>query len=77
MHCCCYLVFSFELDPGAELGEEDEVEDDGRGEERVLAGVVQHDGVLPSHEDLRGVLVHGPLAVPNVWNILQQLTITQ
>ncbi|KAF7050256.1 hypothetical protein CFC21_058645, partial [Triticum aestivum] len=45
---------------------------DGCSEERVLAGVVQHDGALAPHEDLRGVLVHGPLAVSNVWHVLQK-----
>src|SRR3989338_6850061 len=42
-----------------ELGQEDEVEDDGGGQERVLARVVHGDGIVAVHEDLRRVLVHG------------------
>lgn len=67
-----YLSLSFQLDPGAELSQEHQIKYDWCSEERVLAGVVQHDGVLAAHEDLRGVLIHGSLAVPDVGHILQQ-----
>ena len=60
-----------ELDARAKLGEEDQVENDRSGQERVLASVVKHNGAFPTHEYLRGVLIHGSLAVPNIWHILQ------
>jgi hypothetical protein len=66
----CYLSLGFELNPSAELGQQHQVKDDGRGKERVLAGVVQHNGVLAAHEYLRGVFVHGPLAVADVGDVL-------
>jgi len=58
----------FWAQPGAV---EHQVKDDGRGEEWIFTAVVQHDVVLAAHEDLRGVLIHGSLAVPNVRHILQ------
>uniref|UniRef100_A0A7C9CT11 Uncharacterized protein n=1 Tax=Opuntia streptacantha TaxID=393608 RepID=A0A7C9CT11_OPUST len=64
------LVFSLELDAGAELSEKNQVEDDGGSQERVLTGVVHHDSVLSSHEYLRSVLIHGSLAITHIWHIL-------
>lgn len=66
-----YLAFGLELDPSAELGQEDQIEDDRGCQEGVLARVVEDDGVLASHEYLRCVLIHCPLAVPDIWHILQ------
>ena len=54
----------------AELAEDDQVQDQRRGQQRVFARVVHGDRVLPTHEDLAGVLVHGTLAVPNVRDVL-------
>jgi hypothetical protein len=31
----CYLCFSFDLNPSADLSQEHQVKDDGRGKERV------------------------------------------
>ena len=58
------------LDAGDELGEDDEVEDDGRGKERVLARVVDGERVAAAHEDLRRVLVHRTLRVAHVRHVL-------
>lgn len=64
------LSFSFELDASAELGKEDQIKNYGSSKQRVLAGVVQHNGAFPTHEYLRGVLIHSSLAIPNIWHIL-------
>lgn len=58
------------LNPLAQLGHDDEVEDEGARQQRVLAGVVHGDGVLAPHEDLRCVLVQGALGVANVGHVL-------
>ena len=63
-------VANLEGDPLEELGEDGEVEDDGCGEERVLAGVVDDEGVVAAHGDLGGVLVHRALAVAHVRHVL-------
>lgn len=63
------LAVLFEFDAGDELRQDDEVQDDGRGQQGVLTGVVQHDGVLSAQEDLTGVLVQGALAVTHVRDI--------
>ena len=63
-------VANLEGDPLEELGEDGEVEDDGCGEERVLAGVVDDEGVVAAHGDLGGVLVHRALAVGHVGHVL-------
>ena len=52
------------------FSQDDQVQDDGSGQQRVLACVVQYYSVVPSHEDLRGVLIHSSLAVPNIGHIL-------
>ncbi len=59
-----------ERDSLAHLGDDDEVKYDGRGEQRVFARVVQHDGRAPAQHDLRRVLVHGALAVAHVRHVL-------
>ena len=64
--CLDYL----ESDPLEELCQDGEVEDDGGGEEGVLAGVVDDEGVVAAHGDLGGVLVHCPLAVAHVRDVL-------
>ena len=58
------------LDAGHELGDDDEVEHDWRSEQRILACVVQCDGVAASHVDLAGVLVHGSLRVAHIGDVL-------
>ena len=64
--CLDYL----ESDPLEELCQDGEVEDDWRGEEGVLAGVVDDEGVVAAHSDLGGVLVHRPLAVAHGRDVL-------
>lgn len=59
-----------EGDAREELCEQDEVEDERHGEERVLARVVQHEGVLAAHEDLGRVLVERALRVADVRDVL-------
>mmetsp|Transcript_4553 Transcript_4553/g.11473 ORF Transcript_4553/g.11473 Transcript_4553/m.11473 type:complete len:494 (+) Transcript_4553:426-1907(+) len=54
----------------AQLAEDDQIVDEGRGQQRVLARVVHDDGVLPPHEDFGGVLVHGALGVCDVGHVL-------
>ncbi|EPY31188.1 myo-inositol-1-phosphate synthase [Strigomonas culicis] len=53
-----------------QLRQDDEVDDEGGREQRVLAGVVQHDGLLAAHEDGEGVLVQSALAVADVRQVL-------
>lgn len=55
------VSFFFETDARAELGEEDQVEDYGRCEQGVFAGVVDRDGILAAHHYFRDVFVHGAL----------------
>ena len=58
------------LDTRDELGEQDEVEYERRGEQRVLARVVQRNGVASAHEYLVLVLVERSLAVANRRHVL-------
>lgn len=53
-----------------QLSEQSQVEDEGRGQKRVLASVVHDDGVLAAQEDLANVFVHSSLAVTDVRNVL-------
>ena len=64
------LAILAELDAANELSEEDEVEDDGGGQQGVLARVVDGQRVAAAHEDLRDILVHGPLGVGDGWHVL-------
>jgi len=50
-------------DPAAQLGDQRQVQDKGRRQQRVLAGVVHHDRVVPAQHDLGRVLVHRAFAV--------------
>lgn len=63
------LSVLFELNARDELCQDDQVQDDGRSQQRVLTGVVQHNGVLAAQEDLAGVLVQCTLAVTHVGHI--------
>jgi len=65
VHALCLVC-----DTGHELSEDDKVEHERGSKERVLAGVVDGDGVAATHEDLRSVLVHGTLRVTDIRNIL-------
>jgi hypothetical protein len=67
-----YLSFSFELNSCAELSQEHQVKDDGCREERILTGIVQHDGILSTHKDLRGIFIHSPLTVSHIGDVLKK-----
>mmetsp|Transcript_48962 Transcript_48962/g.123168 ORF Transcript_48962/g.123168 Transcript_48962/m.123168 type:complete len:512 (+) Transcript_48962:227-1762(+) len=64
------FFFGLVLNATEELGEDDQIEHDRSGQQRVLTDVVGGDGVLATHEDLGGVLVHGTLAVTDVREVL-------
>lgn len=70
------LSFCFELNTSAKLSKEDQVQNDWSRQQGILARVVHHYGVLPTHEYLRCVLVHGPLAIRNIRHILKHHTPT-
>lgn len=55
---------------GHELGDEDEIDDQRRGEEGVLADVEEGDGLVAAHEDLGVVLVEGALVVADGGHVL-------
>lgn len=59
-----------EGDTLAELSQDCQVENDGRGEERVLASVVHHDGVASTEHELADVLVQGAFRVAHIGNVL-------
>jgi hypothetical protein len=59
-----------ERDARQQLGQQDEIDDERSGQQRVLAGVVHDDGVVAAHKDLARVLVHGALAVADVRHVL-------
>jgi len=71
-----YKPFEFFLSVHAELyslakfSEDDEVEDERAGKQRVLTRVVDHNGIATSHQNLAGVLVHCTLAVAHVRHVL-------
>jgi len=63
-------VLGLVLNAGHQLGEDDKIQDQRRGKERVLAGVVHRDGVAAAHEDLRDVLVQSALRILDGWDVL-------
>ena len=65
---CSYFTFLDEYS-FSQLCHNDQVEDDWSSEKRVFTSVVQYHSVGTTHEDLRGVLVHGTLAITNIRNI--------
>jgi len=58
------------LEAGHHLGDEDKVDDEGRGEQGVLADVEDADGLVAAHEDLGVVLVEGALVVTDSGHVL-------
>lgn len=58
------------LDARHHLGQDDQVDDEGRGEQRVLAHVEDGDGLVAAHEDLGVVLVEGALVVADGGHVL-------
>ena len=57
------LAGSFKRNALAKFGDDYEVQDNGAGQKRVLARVVNHQGVVAAHHDFRRVLIHGTFAV--------------
>lgn len=62
--------FLLECDPLEEFGQDHEIEDQRRCQERIFTRVVNCDGVETAHHDFRGVLVHGAFTIANIWDIL-------
>lgn len=58
------------LDARHHLGQDDQVDDEGRGEQRVLADVEDGDGLVATHEDLGIVLVESALVVADGRHVL-------
>mmetsp|Transcript_10260 Transcript_10260/g.24112 ORF Transcript_10260/g.24112 Transcript_10260/m.24112 type:complete len:461 (+) Transcript_10260:306-1688(+) len=58
------------LDARGHVSENGEVEDEGRGQQGVLARVVHDDGLDATHEDVGCVLVHRALAVAHLGHVL-------
>lgn len=50
--------------------QDDQIQDDGSGKERVLASVMHDYSVVPAHKDLGRVFIHSSLAVANIRHIL-------
>jgi len=57
------------LDTLHNLGKDDKIENERRGQQRVLASVVHSNGVLTIHEDLGSVFVKSSLAITDVGHI--------
>lgn len=67
-HWAHWLVVDFHS--SEELTEDDHIDHQRSGKERVLADIVGGDGVGTIHEDAAGVLIQGPLRVLNEWDVL-------
>ena len=63
-------VASLPLDASEHLGDQDEVDDQWRCKQGVLANIEERDGLVSTHEDLCIVLVKRTLVVSNSWHIL-------
>jgi len=57
-------------DTSHELSEDDKVEHERSSKKRVLAGVVDSNGVATTHKDLRSVLVHSTLGITDIRDVL-------
>lgn len=58
------------LDARHHLGKDDEINDEGRGQERVLANVEERNGLVTTHKDLGIVLIEGTLVVGDGRHVL-------
>lgn len=63
-------LFLIDSHSGEEFTENNHVDHQGSGKERVLTDVVGRNGVDAIHEDGAGVLIQSSLGVLNKWNIL-------
>ena len=64
------LGVSLPADTGHHLGENNQINDQGRGQQRVLTDVEQADGLVATHEDLGVVLVQSTLVVTDSRHVL-------
>jgi hypothetical protein len=58
------------LDTGHHLGDEDQVDNEWRGKQRVFADIEDADGLMAAHEDLGVILVESTLVIANRWHVL-------
>lgn len=64
------LAVSPPLDTGHHLGNQDQINDQGRGQQRVLADVEDADGLVATAEDLGIILVQSTLVVSDSRHVL-------
>jgi hypothetical protein len=64
------LLTGLPLDTSHHLSDENKIDDQGRGQERILAHIEDADGLVTTHEDLRIILIQSTLVVSNSWHIL-------
>ena len=63
-------VISLPADASHQFGQDDQIDDQGRCQEGILANVEQTDGLMAAHEDLGVVLIQGSLVVPHGRHVL-------
>jgi hypothetical protein len=63
------------LDTSHHFSNEDEVDDQWRGEERIFADVEQRDGLVATKENLCVVLVESTLVITDSWHVLDDDTV--
>lgn len=64
------LAVRLPADTGHHLGEHNQINDQGRGQKRVLTDVEQTDGLVATHEDLGVVLIQSTLVVTDSRHVL-------
>jgi hypothetical protein len=57
------------LDPGQQLGQDGQIEDERSREQRIFTFVGDEHGVSTTHSELGVVLVHCPLGVADGWDV--------
>lgn len=63
-------VLIIDLHPCEKFAEDDHIDHQWNGKERVLTDVVGGNSINSVHEDGAGILIQSPLGVLNKWNIL-------
>ena len=58
------------LNAREEFGDDDQVDDQGGGKERILTDGVHGDGIATTHHEFRMVLIHSNLGVSDCGNVL-------
>mmetsp|Transcript_21218 Transcript_21218/g.61756 ORF Transcript_21218/g.61756 Transcript_21218/m.61756 type:complete len:559 (+) Transcript_21218:635-2311(+) len=64
------LPVLLDRDAFAQFSQDDQIVNERGGQQRIFARVVHHDGILPSHEYLGRVFVHGALGIGDVRHVL-------